>query len=827
MILTAGFVLGEAFGLLKIVAVEMALTVTLVFGLALLLCLIVEEAGAGEREKAIRQAEKVKSNSQAIRAYSRWLLLALFFLGGGILRGRQAVEWSRREQALLLDGERGTVFGTLCSVKKSGDYQILILEDCSVERRASFAEASEEKNEESHKLTRIQIYLKDKPLRELGRQPGAGNQSERELGPRLGARIRAEGEFRSFEGARNPGEFDYRLYYCSLGLNYRMFADSCQEVRAGRRWPRELLRRWSEYGSRMLEAVCDFRDAGIFRAAILGDKSGLDREIQKLYQRNGIAHLLAISGLHLSLISTAVYGSLRKAGTGYKRAGIFGGLILTGYAVMTGASPSVVRALIMVLCSFVAAWMGRTYDLFSAMGLAAILILWDNPYQLLQGGVQLSFGAVAAVGSLADMEREPGRGKFSEIFGAGMAMQLVTLPIILYHFFQIPAYGIFLNLLVVPLMGIVIASGAAGILLGSFCLPLGKFAAGSGHVILRVYECLCRVWDKLPGSNLILGRPALWQIWIYAGLLAAAGWLQKRGGRRRCLAFAAVALLFLLPLPVRGMEVTFLDVGQGDGICIRASTRTILVDGGSTDQKGLGENRLEPFLKSRGISAIDFAIVSHGDQDHISGLVYLMEESPIRIKCLVLPAAGRGDEAYDRLEYLAGTRDCPVLWMGRGDRISMGKLDIYCQYPEKEDRADDEPKAVKDRNEHSLVLQVSYGDFYMLLTGDMSKEGEERLLAMEAEQEKEHTEESLKNIQVLKVAHHGSPYSTTRSWIETLKPRWAVISYGKDNSYGHPGKEVLKALSENNVQILETAKCGAVILRTDGHKKLIISIFKQ
>ena len=98
---------------------------------------------------------------------------------------------------------------------------------------------------------------------------------------------------------------------------------------------------------------------------------------------------------------------------------------------------------------------------------------------------------------------------------------------------------------------------------------------------------------------------------------------------------------------------------------------------------------------------------------------------------------------------------------------------------------------------------------------------------MEAEQEKEHTEESLKNIQVLKVAHHGSPYSTTRSWIETLKPRWAVISYGKDNSYGHPGKEVLKALSENNVQILETAKCGAVILRTDGHKKLIISIFKQ
>lgn len=806
--LTAGFVLGEAFGLLKIAVAEMILTVTLVLGPVLLLYLLTERTGS----EAVRQTAAGRSNPSVIRAFRKWFLLGLLFFCGGFFRGKQAQEWSEREQALLPDGERGVVLGGLCSVKKSGDYQVWILEDCTVQRKGSFTEESTEKRERSCKLSRIQIYLKERP--------SGGCE------PRPGARIRAEGEIRSFEGARNPGEFDYRLYYCSQGLNYRMFADSWQEVRAGGRWGRGLLYRWSGYGGRILDKVCCPQDAGIFRAAILGDKSGLDREIEKLYQRNGIAHLLAISGLHLSLISAAIYGGLRKAGTGYKLAGIGGGMILTAYAVMTGASPSVVRALIMVLCSFGAAWLGRTYDLLSAMGLAAVFLLWDNPYRLLQGGVQLSFGAVAGIGIRADMAEETGRGNIFEVFGVGVAMQLVTLPIILFHFFQIPAYGIFLNLLVVPLMGIVIASGVAGILFGSFCLPLGKFAAGSGHVILKVYECLCRVWEKLPGSNLILGRPALWQICIYAGLLGAAGWLKKRGRRRGSLVFVTAGLLFLLPLPVRGLEVTFLDVGQGDGICIRTGTKTILVDGGSTDQKRLGENRLEPFLKSQGIGVIDFAIVSHGDQDHISGLEYLMEESSIGIKCLVLPAAGRGDKSYDRLEHLARARGGSVLWMGRGDRILMGKLDIYCRYPEKKkDSADDTSKAEKDRNEHSLVLQVSYGNFHMLLTGDMSKEGEEKLLAMEAE--KTGSERTFKNIRVLKVAHHGSSYSTTRPWIEALKPEWAVISYGKDNPYGHPGREVLEALSEYNVQILETAKCGAVILRTDGRKISIISIFKQ
>lgn len=217
---------------------------------------------------------------------------------------------------------------------------------------------------------------------------------------------------------------------------------------------------------------------------------------------------------------------------------------------MVGAPASVVRALIMVFCGFAAAYLGRTYDLLSALGFSAVLILWDSPYRLCQSGVQLSFGAVAGIGGLAPwlieglMKTENKYAVKSEseyiqgvrkgyvlrnVLTVSLSMQFLTLPVVLYHFFQVPPYSFVLNFLVVPLMGIVVASGVAGIFLGSFCLPLGRFAIGSGQVILSVYEYLCRLWSLLPGSNQILGRPGMRQIAVFYGVLAVAAVLCRRG----------------------------------------------------------------------------------------------------------------------------------------------------------------------------------------------------------------------------------------------------------------------------------------------------------
>ena len=266
----------------------------------------------------------------------------------------------------------------------------------------------------------------------------------------------------------------------------------------------------------------------------------------------------------------------------------------------------------------------------------------------------------------------------------------------------------------------------------------------------------------------------------------------------------------MLPLPLRGLSVTFLDVGQGDGICLRTGRYTVLVDGGSSDEKDLGKYRLEPFLKSQAETVVDYAVVSHGDADHISGLEELMESGNIRVRFLVLPAAGKEDPAYERLEALVRLQGGERLFMEKGDRLSLGKLELTCLYPD--------GAARRDRNDHSLVLRADYGNFHLLLTGDMTLQGEQEIL------QDPRTSALLADIQLLKVAHHGSDTSTGEAWVEAAAPRWAVVSYGVGNRYGHPKEEVLKRLKKQGTLVYETGRQGAVTVRTDGKRIRIVTM---
>ena len=269
----------------------------------------------------------------------------------------------------------------------------------------------------------------------------------------------------------------------------------------------------------------------------------------------------------------------------------------------------------------------------------------------------------------------------------------------------------------------------------------------------------------------------------------------------------AAAVFLLFPLPARGLTVTFLDVGQGDGICLQTRQGVILSDCGSSDQKNLGEYRLEPFLKSRGIGAVDYAIVSHGDQDHISGISWLLEqEDGVFIRKLILPAAGKEDEACVRLAKQAALRGCQVFWMGRGDCLRMGNLSLTCLYP---DGLEAGAPPETDRNEHSLVLWLDYGSFDMVFTGDMSQKGEQAILENRGVREQ---------AEVLKAAHHGSRFSSSEEWLDALSPGQAVISCGEKNRYGHPHAEVLERLRKRGITVYETRSCGAVELYTDGKR---------
>ena len=186
----------------------------------------------------------------------------------------------------------------------------------------------------------------------------------------------------------------------------------------------------------------------------------MDEEINDLYQKNGIAHLLAVSGLHVSLIGMGLYRLLRRLGLGFGWAGVWSGGLLFLYGTMTGFGPSVFRACLMLACSFAASYLGRTYDLLSAMSLAAICLSLENPFVIFTGAFQLSFGAVFAIG-WAGKELSDGlecKKEWENALSVSLAIQLVTGPIVLYHFFEYPLYGIFLNFLVIPLMTYVVGA---------------------------------------------------------------------------------------------------------------------------------------------------------------------------------------------------------------------------------------------------------------------------------------------------------------------------------------------------------------------------------
>ncbi len=783
---------------------------------------------------------------------------------------------------------------------------------------------------------------------------------------RIGMRVSARGKLERMSQARNPGEFDYKSYYHSLGVEGRMFGEELRIEDAACSPYLDGIFRLKRRAERILSEICGPDDQGVFQAVVLGDKTGLPERVRELYQKNGISHLLAVSGLHVSLIGLGFYRLLRKGGLGFGWSGALAAALTVSYGILTGGSASVVRAVVMICFHLLADKLGRTYDLLSALAAAAVLLLWQSPTLLWQAGFQLSFGAVLAIGMACPVIEKwiAPSGGFGQTLATGLMIQAVTFPVIVYHYFEYPVYGTILNLVVIPLMGYVLLSGLTGIFCGAVWLPLGRFAVGTGHYILVLYEKLCRVFEQMPGAVQIVGRPKYRQLLAYAALWCVfLAWAKRsaagkeaekerggsgkesgpeaRGGelgravrqaaahfagesdrrpaavpgnrqsaafrragsapqpgpvppadgsmrnwesedQRRtaaagtggwsglfaCMRWLVLSVmlltgfLLLKPLPVSGLRATFLDVGQGDGICLESGNLTILVDGGSTDRKELGSQVLEPFLKYSGIQEVDYAVISHGDEDHISGIREILENGEFPVRELVLPVLGQGDDKYEELVRLAEGAGTRVRWMEAGDEITAEGIMTEAAGSAKNGRSDrDGPETGKDgtespekgrmenagesgdetenaplrlrpaagfrlrclyagdaryrqeTNDHSLLLEVTCGNAGILLTGDIGEDGEKRWLG-----EAQSAGALSGPIQVLKAAHHGSNYSSCPEFLDYVKPRWAVISCGEGNRYGHPGGETMKRLEERNVACFLTMERGAVILATDGER---------
>lgn len=666
------------------------------------------------------------------------------------------------------------------------------------------AEPQSGKWSEKHRTYRAQS-----PSEKQDRDPTTDRHLETSR-PLPGERIEVYGKISPVEAPRNEGVFDFRLYYRTISVHGSMYGTSFRVIGGE---PKPFARGLQELRLRMgdiLDQLLPPQDAGIYRALLTGDKSAMDEDIRSLYQENGIAHILAVSGLHLSILGLGVYELLRRFGRSKAASGSVAALLIISYGILTGCSGSALRAVLMLLLRFLAAAVGRSYDMLTAMAAAALFLLWKEPFMLFSAGFQLSFLAVLAIG-LRHALPAP-KHPLLEGLWLSFYLQLLTLPVILFHYFRFPLYGIFLNLIVLPLMGCVIYSGVFGVGLFGLSEKLATIAVGGGHWILRLYTLLCTHCATLPYSSLLLGRPSMQSILLYYTALGFVTWAlaerhaAERSGLATCrLPLPCIVLpllLSMLCLPAKqpqGLEITALDVGQGDGFILRNQGLVMSVDGGSTSDQRLGENVLVPYLESQGIEHIDLALITHCDADHYSGIQYLLEEEPkMSIGELLLPRVAMQDARYDALRDAAAVRDVRIRYFGQGDCIDLGEVEIRGYYPAGTER-------LEAANDHSIGMLLRASDFQMLFTGDMDEDCERQMLAALWE-----ANAGYPKIDVLKAGHHGSHTSSSEALLAALRPDYAILSYGVGNDYGHPHAETRERLRRYDVKMLETGKMGEI-----------------
>lgn len=720
------------------------------------------------------------------------LLLWLVFMG--ITGGGMPIETSRPWPP----GSYVEVEGTVCRQECKGTNQVIYLKNISILSEAS--QNSEAASEYTKK--NLMAYLKDKQSIEIGNM------------------VRLLGVCAYPAAPENPGGFDAHSYYSAMNIGMIVKKASVEQKSSHTDVFAQLLAGIREKASDSLFCILNKEEAGVLAAMLLGEKSGLAKETKELYQDSGIIHILAISGLHISLLGMGLYRLLRKMRLSFAGAGAAAGSVMVLYGIMTGMSFSAVRAVIMFLIFLGAQITGRTYDSVTALVSAASVMLLHNCKMVTQAGFLLSFAAVAGVNMALYSSWMPPRWESLRI-SAGI--WLVTLPLTAWFYYRVPVYGIFLNLLVIPMMPLVAGFGAAGMAAGLFSRETGVFLAAPVHYLLSFITFLCSKICLLPGSTWVVGRPNHIQIVIYYLFLLIFLLFFKKKRKIDLITRAFGIILMICTVLYREPQqwtMTFLNVGQGDGCCIQTEGRSVwMIDGGSSDRQNLAAYSLQPYLEYHGISGVDYWMVSHYDSDHVSGLIEILEEyeknflgenaGGITVRHIILPDAVLGEGAaakevlHEKILELAKKNGIPVRYTGAGDVICQGDTCFRVLGPRK-------GGIYESGNEASMVVEVSYKGFKALLTGDVEGKGERELLEAGY----------LEDVDVLKAAHHGSGNSTSELFLEQAAPEAAVISCGKDNSYGHPHEELLERLNAEGIRIVRTDEKGAVdvTVTEDGYR---------
>jgi competence protein ComEC len=617
--------------------------------------------------------------------------------------------------------------------------------------------------------------------------------------------------------ARNENAFNYREYLKQKHIFWELQVTEWNLSRCltGQLTFTDKIKKWRIQGITLIEKNFTKDTAPLAAALIFGTRDLLSEEQVSAYQKLGVIHLISISGLHVALLVGMIFYLGIRFGAVREKLSWTLIMTLPLYAVLTGATPSVNRSVLMTMMILFVSQMKFAIKLRSIDGLCLsfLLLAFWNPLVIYNIGFQLSYVVtLSLLLSLSIVSRYPSFvGKMTI---TSYISQASALPFLLYYFFEIPLLSILANIIFIPLYSVLFLPGLIILFIFHFVSTDVFQLLSVGLSYMIDFSNRIAMWaSSMTWTRVVPGRPSVLFLLLYSVsvLVTFYHWEKRKNLLIIILPWIILCTQLFLPNVSPKGEVSFIDVGQGDSILIKLpfNRGNYLIDTGGTisfsteewKQKKqnfeVGQDVLVPYLKGKGVATIDLLILTHGDMDHIGGSLSLLKE--IKVKKILLPyVSSEKSSAEIELEKLARKKNIGISYVYEGMAWKVDESKFLILAPSK--------KYSGDKNNGSIVISAYISGVSWLFTGDLGKEGEKLLIKNYPKM----------TINVLKVGHHGSKNSTSEDFIRHFTPEYSIISVGEKNSFGHPHSEVLKILEASESIILRTDLYGGITYKFNG-----------
>lgn len=621
-----------------------------------------------------------------------------------------------------------------------------------------------------------------------------------------------KGELKKPSSAKNPYAFDYKTYLYEQNIHWFIRVTEEQfYCEADDNYWRNILHKARNRGIDQLVRRDDPETAALMAALVFGDRLYMNEEKITQYRELGILHLLAVSGIHVGFVTFALFIFLYRIGISREWSSVLVFCFLPFYIFIAGGSPSVLRASLMCMIFLVIVALNWKIKAVDVVAVVALLLLIVNPFYIYHLGFQLSF--LTSFSLLLSTSFFKGQSHTLIILKVTGTAQLISLPLTLYHSFELSLFSLPMNLLFIPFISLFVLPLSFMTVIFQKVYPvISEFSYWLVSNSLLIMDEVLSIASSPNWSVVVMGRPSELMLWGMSMVIVLSFLLFEKKRRFIAIALTTSVLLLQWGLPYfnGNAYVTMLDVGQGDAIVIELPYRkgVYLIDTGGvvqwgdnerdfSESSGPGKYVIEPFLKGKGIAKINQLILTHGHIDHLGEAYYLSNkfavQSVLYPKGIPVPK-----DAMLILEYLV-KNDVPVSTVEKGQSWKESGDSFYILHPEENEG---------DENNRSIVLLASLKGVQFLFTGDLEESGEKQIL----------TNYPNISVDVLKVAHHGSKNSTTQSFIDQFSPQVGLISAGKNNQFGHPHSEVIDRLKNKEMVIFRTDQQGAITLTVKNGK---------